>query len=167
MPIPIRANEEYYINLCENTYDSNLYTFEDDYSNPYIDKLTRISSTNIQNLNTAKTAFENKKERGLFNLFFTENLTDTIVDWTNSNYARTGTQTICKNDVNTFIGLELAMSLKKGGNIEEHWSKEPFLGDPNFALYSSREKHQNIRTHIQSTTHHLHATTTNDARCSN
>ena len=52
-----------------------------------------------------------------------------MIEWTNAHHARSGTRSMCKNDSDVFIGLEMAMSLKKGTTLKDNWSNKPFVGD--------------------------------------
>ena len=100
---------------------------EDSTKKGYINRLISNSNTTIKNVEAVKTTHANKKEVGLFDLFFTESLRKSILEWTNKHYSRSGACTVCKDDLDTFVGLEMAMSLKKGGSIKDNWSSKPFL----------------------------------------
>ena len=129
-------DESLYENIVDEMYNPANYEFSsgDVTSSDYIDYLTSKSHVTIPNLAPTKAAYTKSKELGLFNLFFTEKLRQSIVEWTNTHYARSGTQTICKDDLDVFIGLEMAMSLKKGVPIKDNWSAFVGATRPHFIL---------------------------------
>ena len=132
------------------------YELDEKSSNDCINNLINISSFNITNAHAAEKAFERKGELGFFNLFFIENLRERITDWTNQHCTCSGAMSISKSESNIFLGLEMVMSLKKGIHIRDNWSTKPFMHDPFYSTFSSRDKHQNIRSNMQMHPPYLH-----------
>ena len=108
-------DESFYENMVDEICDPANYEFSsaDVTSSDCINQLTSKSHIAIPNLEPTKAAHTKSKELGLFNLFFTENSRQRIIEWTNMHHARSRTQSICKNDLDAFVGVEMAMSLKK------------------------------------------------------
>ena len=68
----------------------------------YIDKLTTNSHIVIPNIESTKAACTKSKELGLFNLFFTDLLRQSIMRWKSADYSRSGTNNTYKNDLDVF-----------------------------------------------------------------
>ena len=125
------------------------YITLDQTENAYVKELTCKSQIKMKQPNIAKNAYEKYGPFGLFKLFYTDSIRDTIWEWTNNHFARTGACKISKIDLDVFIALEMAMGLRKNNNIKDYWSKKEFLGDASFPKYQSRRIHLRIRSNIQ------------------
>ena len=115
----------------------------------YVNDLIRKSEIKIKQPLTAKKAYEDNKEHGLFNMFFCNSIRESMRNWTNLHFSRTGTYKVNKDDLDTFFALEMAMGLRKNNNIQDYWSKKEFLGDDCFRKYQSRRVHLKIRSNVQ------------------
>ena len=91
----------------------------------YIDCLTKNSQIIIPNLESTKAAYSKSNEVGLFNLFLTYDLRQSVIEWTNAHHARIGTQITCKDDLDAFIGLDMDVSLERN-NIKRQLVKQTF-----------------------------------------
>ena len=89
----------YYENLCDGLYQPQEYEVVEDNGNQYINKLISMSSTTIANVPQVKSVYEKEIEYGLFKLFYTDNLRDNILQWTNTYCDRTGKTQVTKNDL--------------------------------------------------------------------
>ena len=54
--------------------------------------------------------WKKENEYRLFKLFYTDNLRDNILQWTKTRCGRVGETQVTKNDLDTFIGLEMAIA---------------------------------------------------------
>ena len=69
----------------------------------YVNRLTTNSHITIPYTESTKTAYTKNRETGLFNLFFTEELRGSIIEWTTHHHARSGTKTICKEELDIYF----------------------------------------------------------------
>ena len=86
---------------------------------------TKNSQTFVTNLECTKAAYSKSNELGSLYLFFTDNLRQIMIEWTNAHCGRSGTQSTRKDDLDVFVGLEVATSLK-GNNIKRQLMKQTF-----------------------------------------
>ena len=105
-----------YENMVDELYNPTNYEFMDGGfdQTDCINSLTTNSYIAIPYVEATKTEYTKNCETGLFNLFFTDALRGSIIEWTNHHHARSGAQTRCKEELDTFLGLVMAMFIKKG-----------------------------------------------------
>lgn len=58
-------------------------------------------------------------------------------------------QTVSKTEIQAYIGLEIGMSFFRLCRISDYWSSEPFLRQPDFPRFMSRNRFQNIRASLK------------------
>jgi hypothetical protein len=117
--------------------------------NPYVRKLSEDSFLSILQPRRVKNAFQNEKERGLFQLFLSNSLFESMLRWTNVELTKKGKQQISLDKMMAYIGLEVAMSLIQMGDIAHYWSRSRFEGHHDFRETMSRTDFQTIRASIQ------------------
>jgi hypothetical protein len=122
---------------------------EAQHDNPYIQKLSDDSFLSILQPRRVKNAFENEHERGMFQLFLSRSLFESILMWTNIELTKKGKPRISQDKLMAYIGLELAMSLVQMGSIAHYWSQACFEGHHDFRETMSRTDFQTIRASIQ------------------
>ena len=96
-----------------------------------------------------KKVFEKEGALGLFHLFLTKSFFNSIVEWTHQKYVSLAKPTISKEDFQTYLGLELAMSLSHQNSIAGYWSNKAFIGVKGFQEVMCRNKFQRIRSSLQ------------------
>jgi hypothetical protein len=122
---------------------------EAQHDNPYIQKLSDDSFLSILQPRRVKNAFENEHERGMFQLFLSRSLFESILMWTNIELTKKGKPKISLDKLMAYIGLELAMSLVQMGSIVHYWLQSCFEGHRDFCETMSRTDFQTIRASIQ------------------
>jgi uncharacterized membrane protein YjgN (DUF898 family) len=79
-----------------------------------------------------QNAFQNEKEKGLFQLFLPKSLFESMLRWTNEELTKKGKHQISLDKMMAYIGLEVAMSLIQMGDIAHYWSRSRFEGHHDF-----------------------------------
>ena len=118
--------------------------------NEYIQDIVNWSYLSLLHRNHAHRAFVTNKGKRLFFLFLCPSLWAAVLHWTNLYYHKKGKRrltTMAK--LEAYIGLELAMSIVKIGNVKSYWGKARFTGHSDFHDTMSRDDFQNICASIQ------------------
>jgi hypothetical protein len=121
---------------------------EAQHDNPYVQELSDDSFLSILQSRRVKNAFENEHERGMFQLFLSRSLFESMLMWTNIELMKKGKPNITLEKLMAYIGLELAMSLVEMGSIKHYWSQSRFEGHHDFRETMPRNDFETIRAPI-------------------
>ncbi|GMF27928.1 unnamed protein product [Phytophthora fragariaefolia] len=75
-----------------------------------------------------RKAYEKHGSYGLFSLFVTATLRESIRGWTSTKLEAAGKKALTESELNAYVGLEIAMSLCPLSDIADFWSTDRFLG---------------------------------------
>lgn len=117
--------------------------------NKYIENIMNNSFLSLLQPNRAQGAFVKDHEKGLFHLFLSPTFWSGVLQWTNASRHKKGKKQICMDQLQAFIGLELAMSIVKIGSICAYWERARFSGHGDFSDTMSRNDFQEVRASIQ------------------
>ena len=117
--------------------------------NSYIRSLRENSDLETLKKEHVQNEYVEKKDYGLSNLFMNQKLFDCIRKWTNEKLVNVGRDRISKEMFNTYVGLELAMSLVQLNKIIDYWSKKKFLGSQDFKEVTSGNNFTKIRSNLK------------------
>ena len=87
-----------------------------------------MSNTTIANVPHAKSADKKENEFGLLKVLCTDNLSHSMLEWTNTHCDQVGETQVTKTDLDTFAGLEMAMALSKEDTIKDNCPQNPSSG---------------------------------------
>ena len=124
--------------------ESDIYSQYDD--NPYIQSLLHTADLKILQPRMVSRMYSSRKELGLFSLFFSPTLIEGIRSWTQQRMLEQGFGNLSSELFNSYIGIEIAMSLMHCNDPYDYWSEKRFLGSVDIHQIMSR----NTFTHIQS-----------------
>ncbi|GMF31613.1 unnamed protein product [Phytophthora lilii] len=96
-----------------------------------------------------KQAFDKDGSYGLFALFVTGALRQSIRGWTSTRLEAGGKKPLTESELNAYLGLEIAMSICPLNDKADYWSGERFLGQPAFIETMARDRFQHIRSALQ------------------
>ncbi|GMF33858.1 unnamed protein product [Phytophthora lilii] len=96
-----------------------------------------------------KQAFDKDGSYGLFALFVTGVLRQSIRGWTSTRLEAGGKKPLTESELNAYLGLEIAMSICPLNDIADYWSGERFLGQPGFIETMACDRFQQIRSALQ------------------
>ena len=86
---------------------------------------------------------------GFFQLLFTEDLVDLIVQHTNRYALQKGFHfTVSREDILAYIGINIAMGIKDLPEITDYWAQEPIIRSPWFLSVMSLKRFQAISRFI-------------------
>ena len=86
---------------------------------------------------------------GFFQLLFTEDLVDLIVQHTNRYALQKGVHfTVSREDILAYIGINIAMGIKDLPEITDYWAQEPIIRSPWFPSVMSLKRFQAISRFI-------------------
>ena len=125
-----RCRSEAYEIQVDDTYLSE--------ENPYIKSLLESANLKIMQPKMVKKEYEERKELGLFNLFFSPDLTQGIFSWTKKKLEAKGSYFLTMDLLHSYLGIEIAMSLMRCNNIYDYWSHKKFFGSHDIKSAMSR-----------------------------
>ncbi|GMF49486.1 unnamed protein product [Phytophthora fragariaefolia] len=96
-----------------------------------------------------KAAYRERRELGLFSLFFTREFRDSLQSWTNKLLKEKGRPETTVYELDAYIGLEIAMSFNPVTEMKELWSQKPFMGQADFGSTMARNRFEAIRARFQ------------------
>ena len=114
--------------------------------NPYIQNLVKTATLNIKKLVQVKKAFLDNGPLGLFNLFLSVPLLESIRIWTEKRFYQKHNKKLPKELFNAYLGIELAMSLTHCNCLKDYWSNKKFLGSADISAVMSRNTFLHIRS---------------------
>ena len=147
------ASDEAHVVIIDEDFEVFLLCPEEapeaQHDSPYVQKLSDDSFLSILQPCHVKKAFENEHERGMFQLFLSRSLFESILMWTNIKLMKRGKCKILLDKLMAYIGLELAMSLVQMGSIKHYWSQSHIEGHHDFHETMLQNDFQTIRASIQ------------------
>ena len=135
-----RCRSEAYEIQVDDTYLSE--------ENPYIKSLLESANLKIMQPKMVKKEYEERKELGLFNLFFSPDLTQGIFSWTKKKLEAKGSYFLTMDLLHSYLGIEIAMSLMRCNNIYDYWSHKKFFGSHDIKSAMSRNMFTKIRSSL-------------------
>ncbi|EGZ25238.1 hypothetical protein PHYSODRAFT_363926, partial [Phytophthora sojae] len=114
-----------------------------------IQRLSSESGLHLLKPKKIERAYTKHAEKGLFGLFVSTRLKKAWRIWTNAVLVAKGETPITAEELDAFIGLELAMSLVPITDMKELWSDKKFQGHHDFKATMSRTRFQTIRGSLQ------------------
>ncbi|GMF56492.1 unnamed protein product [Phytophthora fragariaefolia] len=117
--------------------------------NAYIDRIIRNSGLHIVREREGKAAYRERRELGLFVLFFTREFRDSLQSWTNKLLKETGRPETTVYELDAYIGLEIVMSFNSVTGMKEPWSQKLFMGQADFGSTMARNRFEAIRARFQ------------------
>ena len=130
--------------------------------NAYIGRLYAACKLRIVQPRKVSSAFTEKAELGLFQLFYPDAFLKGVLQWTNDALSDKGKSTITLSKLKAYLGLEMAMSLVVLNSIQEYWENKMFSGHPDFGKVMSRNDFTTIRAHFRPHPPYQHQVATDD-----
>ncbi|KAF4148799.1 Transposase IS4 [Phytophthora infestans] len=98
----------------------------------YIGGLEAEAGITLLQEEKAMRAYRKKGIPGLFELFFTRKLRNTLLQWINPRLRENGAPDITLLELNAYVGLEIATSLCPLNRLRNYWSTYELYGHPFF-----------------------------------
>jgi hypothetical protein len=116
--------------------------------NDYVEELKRNSRLKLLQEQKIKKAYQDGKELGLFQLFFTDEYLQVVLRWTNHKLKSNNEVAISFNKMKAYLGLEMGMSIVQYNTIDKYWETDFLQGHHNFSDTMSRIDFTTIRSHF-------------------
>ena len=117
---------------------------------PYVRKQVTSAKLIVLQPQRVQQAYDRAGPLGLFFLFLTKTFIKTIWGWTNQHIKdNVKPKLIGWNQLQAYIGLEMAMSLVHFSDMKEYWAEGLFQGVADFKTTMSRAWFQYIRANIR------------------
>ena len=144
------------------------FSFEEDNhhpkcdDNPYLKSLFDSADLKILQPALVSRSYKQQKELGLFSLFLTPSLVETIRTWTEKRMIQKGYGSLSLDLLHAYFGVEIAMSLMHCNNIYDYWSSKKFLGSKDISEVMTRKTFTQIRSCLQFYPEYDHELAEND-----
>ena len=96
------------------------------------DGLLKTDMLLIKNRTQVERLYKREGLFGLFSLFLTKNLKESIIQWTNERLGSINEPLVSLDKFHSYLGLELAASRVPLNSWKEYWSKNPVVGQEFF-----------------------------------
>ena len=96
--------------------------------NSFLSWIIQDSRLQVKNRGFVEAAYKKSRLLGLFHLFITPNLKNTVIQHTNMNLSHINSPVLTLTEFDAYMGLEMAMIRVPLNTIKEYWSLSPIVG---------------------------------------
>ena len=114
----------------------------------FLDKLEQNRNLRIFKEKQVKELYEKKGVTGLFGLFVDKKLKGNILQWTNTRLSAHNETLLTLEELDAWLGLQLAMSLVPLSNMRDYWCGNVILGQGFFQAVMGRDRFLLIRSKL-------------------
>ena len=98
----------------------------------YVRNLKSSCGLHVMKPKICKNSWCCENHEGLFKIFLNNSFLYCVYKWTNIELEKNGHNQMSRKEFNSYIGLEIAMSLNSFNQLKDYWSTKTFLGNIDF-----------------------------------